>query len=81
MSSRTLLEEQLRYYRERAAEYDEWWERRGRYDHGQAANDRWRAEIAEVRRVFDALPLDGEVVELAAGTGYWTALLAARQPG
>lgn len=73
-----LLEEQLVYYRERAAEYDEWWERRGRYDRGPEANARWFSEIDEVRSVFDGLPFDSEVVELASGTGYWTALLAAR---
>lgn len=78
MSDHSLLAEQLTYYRERAAEYDEWWERRGRYDRGPVANDRWRAEIAEVRGVFDTLELNGEVLELAAGTGYWTQILATR---
>jgi len=78
MADRNVLDEQLTYYRERAAEYDEWWERRGRYNRGKKATDLWRSEIAVVRAAFDELPLDGEVVELAAGTGYWTALLAAR---
>lgn len=73
-----LLAEQLRYYRQRAGEYDEWWERRGRYDRGPEANERWRTEIGQVRAVFDALPLDGDVLELASGTGYWTELLARR---
>ena len=27
-----LLREQRRFYRARAPEYDEWWQRRGRYD-------------------------------------------------
>jgi demethylmenaquinone methyltransferase/2-methoxy-6-polyprenyl-1,4-benzoquinol methylase len=73
-----LLAEQLEYYRQRAAEYDEWWERRGRYDRGAEMNARWWAEIAVVRSAFDALPLSGDVVELAPGTGYWTELLAGR---
>jgi SAM-dependent methyltransferase len=73
-----LLEEQLEYYRQRAAEYDEWWERRGRYDRGPEINARWRAEIQVVRDAFDGLPLDGHVLELAPGTGYWTELLAGR---
>jgi len=73
-----LLDEQLDYYRARAGEYDEWWERRGRYDRGEALNARWRAEIADVRRIFDALPLAGEVIEFAPGTGYWTQLLVER---
>jgi hypothetical protein len=29
-----LITEQLEYYRARAVEYDDWWERRGRYDGG-----------------------------------------------
>lgn len=77
-SGRRLLDEQLAYYEARAGEYDDWWERRGRYDHGEELNVRWRSEIATVRAVFDELPLHGDVVELASGTGYWTELLAAR---
>ena len=34
----TLLREQLDYYRARAAEYDQWWLRQGRYDRGAALN-------------------------------------------
>lgn len=78
MAERHLLAEQLDYYRARASEYDEWWKRRGRYDRGTEANARWHAEIAEVRQVFDRLRLGDQVVELAAGTGYWTALLASK---
>lgn len=73
-----VLAEQLDYYRARAGEYDEWWDRRGRYDRGPDANARWFAEVADVCSVFDRLPLDGHVLELAAGTGYWTELLARR---
>lgn len=78
MPGRRLLDEQLAYYEERAGEYDDWWERRGRYDRGKELNARWRSEIATVRAVFDGLPLRGDVVELASGTGYWTELLATR---
>ena len=73
-----LLDEQLEYYRQRASEYDEWWERRGRYDRGPEINARWRAEIEVVLEAFDGLPFDGQVLELAPGTGYWTELLAQR---
>ena len=81
MVDRSLLDEQLDYYKERAAEYDEWWERRGRFDRGPDANSRWFAEIDAVRAVFDDLPLNGDVLELAPGTGYWTELLARRADG
>lgn len=73
-----LLREQLQYYRQRASEYDEWWERRGRYDRGPEINARWQAEIQAVRKAFDGLALDGHILELAPGTGYWTELLAER---
>ena len=72
MDKARVLEEQLVYYRERADEYDEWWERRGRYDRGLEANQRWFAEIDEVLAVFDRLNPGSEVLELAPGTGYWT---------
>ena len=38
-------------YRHRAAEYDEWFYRRGRYDHGEGKNRQWAAEVEEVRRL------------------------------
>lgn len=78
MDEARLLDEQLAYYSERADEYDEWWERRGRYDRGFEANQRWFSEIDHVRGAFDRLALEGDVVELAPGTGYWTELLARR---
>lgn len=74
----SLLAEQMTYYRQRASEYDEWWERKGRYDRGEELTARWFAERDVVRSAFDGLPLDGHVLELAPGTGYWTDLLARR---
>lgn len=73
-----VLAEQQRYYRERAGEYDEWWERRGRYDRGEAENRGWFEEIAQVRAAFDAADFGGDVLELAGGTGNWTRYLAGR---
>jgi SAM-dependent methyltransferase len=67
-----VLSEQVVYYRARAAEYDDWWERRGRYDRGPEANATWFAERGSVEAAFDALSLGGEVLELAPGTGIWT---------
>ena len=51
-SDDTLLDEQLRYYRARAGEYDDWWLRRGRYDRGAALN---AAFLADARAVEEAL--------------------------
>lgn len=66
------------YYAARAPEYDDWYLRRGRYAHGREADSAWAAELAEAAEWLDGLPLHGEIVELAAGTGWWSAPLAAR---
>lgn len=67
-----VLAEQVDYYRARAAEYDEWFYRRGRYDHGPEQNARWAAEAEQVFGVLAELDLTGDVLELAPGTGIWT---------
>ena len=72
-----LLAEQVRYYRERAPEYEDWWYRRHDYDRGLADNARWFADVAEVEAAFDRAGLDGDMLELACGTGIWTRRLAA----
>jgi demethylmenaquinone methyltransferase/2-methoxy-6-polyprenyl-1,4-benzoquinol methylase len=71
-----LLAEQVAYYRARAHEYDEWWQRRGRYDRGPEATQQWRAEVQEVERALARFAPMGHVLELAGGTGWWTQHLA-----
>jgi len=60
------------YYDARAAEYDEWFYRQGRYDHGPDINGRWSAEADLVRSVLAGFEMQGHLLELAPGTGIWT---------
>jgi demethylmenaquinone methyltransferase/2-methoxy-6-polyprenyl-1,4-benzoquinol methylase len=67
MSDRQLLDEQIAYYRARAAEYDATFPSEG--DPFADAADRVRVAL----RAFEPR---GRVLELAAGTGQWTGILA-----
>lgn len=79
MSSDEVIAGQIDYYRARAAEYDSWFDRTGRYDKGESVNRAWFAEVAQVQAALAEIPIDGcEVLELAPGTGIWTEPLAER---
>lgn len=67
-----ILREQLAYYRERAAEYDQWWKREGRYDRGSADNARWFADVAELESALEAFHPSERILDLACGTGIWS---------
>ncbi len=71
-----VLAAQQAYYVERAPEYDEWWERKGRYDLGPEGNRLWRDEVGVVSGFFESLELRGKALDIAAGTGNWTEFLA-----
>jgi demethylmenaquinone methyltransferase/2-methoxy-6-polyprenyl-1,4-benzoquinol methylase len=73
-----LLGEQKRYYAERAAEYDDWWYRRGRYELGPDALARWQADVGEAETALERFAPFGSALELAAGTGIWTRKLVER---
>jgi demethylmenaquinone methyltransferase/2-methoxy-6-polyprenyl-1,4-benzoquinol methylase len=75
---RDLDAETLAYYEARAPEYDDWYLRRGRYERGPVHDAAWNAELDAAGRWLDELPIDGEIVELAAGTGWWSPLLASK---
>jgi demethylmenaquinone methyltransferase/2-methoxy-6-polyprenyl-1,4-benzoquinol methylase len=60
----TLLAEQIAYYRAGAREYDRPYAE--------------REDLQRLLAVADDLPIVGDVLELACGTGQWTPLLAAR---
>jgi len=70
--------EMLAYYEARAPEYDDWYLRRGRYERGPIHDAAWNAELDAAGRWLDDLPIHGEIVELAAGTGWWSPLLASK---
>jgi len=76
-----LFDEQLRYYRARAGEYDDWWLRRGRYDRGAEFNAAFLADASAVeqalcRHLDAARP--ARALELACGTGLFTRHVAPR---
>ena len=71
--------EMIAYYEARAGEYDDWYLRRGRYAHGPIHDAAWNAELDTAGRWLDGLPFPpGRIVELAAGTGWWSPLLAGK---
>jgi demethylmenaquinone methyltransferase/2-methoxy-6-polyprenyl-1,4-benzoquinol methylase len=79
-----VLREQINYYRARATEYDEWFLRQGRYDHGDEENARWQAEVEQASEMLDTFLVDAsrrgrlDALELAGGTGLWTQRLIGR---
>jgi ubiquinone/menaquinone biosynthesis C-methylase UbiE len=72
---RDVLDEQASYYRARAPEYDRWFERVGRYDLGPEENARWFDEVDLARAAVAEQGPVGHALELACGTGLWTAQL------
>jgi len=76
-----ILAEQVAYYRKRAGEYDEWWFRTGRYDHGDELNAAWNADAREVEAALTSwidARKPARALELACGTGIFTRWLAPR---
>jgi demethylmenaquinone methyltransferase/2-methoxy-6-polyprenyl-1,4-benzoquinol methylase len=63
------------YYARRAPEYDDWYDRRGRYD-DPATNDTWHAELARLEAVASDFGA-GDLLDIACGTGRWTGRFAA----
>jgi demethylmenaquinone methyltransferase/2-methoxy-6-polyprenyl-1,4-benzoquinol methylase len=74
--SERIISDQIDYYRARAGEYDEWFLRQGRFDHGRDFNRRWFEQVDQVRAALDTFAPCGDVLELACGTGLWTERLA-----
>ncbi|MCC6801764.1 MAG: class I SAM-dependent methyltransferase [Anaerolineae bacterium] len=72
-----ILQEQIAYYRARSGEYDDWFYRLNRYDHGEELNRLWFDEVLVVRETLHTLGPVENALELASGTGIWTQELAA----
>jgi 2-polyprenyl-3-methyl-5-hydroxy-6-metoxy-1,4-benzoquinol methylase len=70
--SQEIIQEQIAYYKARAKEYDEWFDRIGRYDRGEKLNQIWFNEAAIVRKELQKLGKFATILELACGTGIWT---------
>ena len=61
-----------------APQDDDWYLRRGRHARGPVHDQAWAAELDTATLWLDGLPWSGEMVELAAGTGWWSPLLASK---
>jgi demethylmenaquinone methyltransferase/2-methoxy-6-polyprenyl-1,4-benzoquinol methylase len=77
VTDRDLLNEQVAYYRARAPEYDEWFFRQGRYDRGERHRAEWFEEVSGIEAALRSFLPDGDILELACGTGLWTRHLLA----
>lgn len=74
--SADLLAEQRAFYRARAPGYDDWWQRRGRYDDGPDDAAEWNRQVQLVAQALDIFRPVGDILELAGGTGWWSQRLA-----
>ena len=63
---------------EPAAPDDDWYLRRGRHSRGPVHDLAWQVDLDAATVWLDELPLGGEIVELAAGAGWWSPLLAGK---
>jgi len=75
---RPLIDHMIEYYRARAAEYDQWFLRQGRYFRGEAHRQAWMVAAAEVEAALRSAGPAGDILELACGTGLWTRHLVQR---
>jgi demethylmenaquinone methyltransferase/2-methoxy-6-polyprenyl-1,4-benzoquinol methylase len=72
MDAQALIASQIAYYKARAAEYDDWFERRREYHFSDEFTERWNTDVATLRAWLHANPPTGHALEIAAGSGNWT---------
>lgn len=65
------------YYQHRAHEYHHWYDRLGAYSKDHQSNQRWFSSLQWLEGHVDAIE-GHNILELAAGTGRWTTVLATR---
>lgn len=69
------VEDQIGYYRRRAAVYDQWWYPQGDHAVDSRTDTLWAQDTDEIEAWVSTVGLTGNVLELAAGTGLFTRLL------
>ena len=57
-------------------DWEDWYLRQGRFARGPVYDGPWQMELDEVTRWVDGQDMSGVLVELGAGMGWWTGLLA-----
>jgi SAM-dependent methyltransferase len=55
---------------------ESWYRREAPFSRGPILDAAWQADLEAATTWLDGLPLAGEIVELAGGTGWWSPLLA-----
>lgn len=70
-----LVQSQIAYYEARADEYEDFWDRRGAYTLPAHLDRAWRADAADTTRFVQEFVI-GDTLEMAAGTGVFTRVLA-----
>jgi hypothetical protein len=60
MPDEDVIADQIAYYRARAPEYDEWWQREGSYDLGAGVETKWLKEVQLVDEALEAFTAQGE---------------------
>jgi demethylmenaquinone methyltransferase/2-methoxy-6-polyprenyl-1,4-benzoquinol methylase len=69
------ISEQIAYYRERAAEYEDFWWRRGTYALAGDRERQWFHDVGQAEQALLDFAPTGAVLEIACGTGVFTRLL------